>query len=132
MAGGWLLVEGATDLARAFGVSETVIGLTVVAVGTSLPELVTSVVAALRRQADVAFGNIIGSNIYNVLGIGGVTGLVAPVAIPPEIASFDLPIMVGITALMLVFAFTGRAIVRWEGAALIAGYGAYLYFLWPA
>jgi len=132
VAGGWLLVEGATELARAFGISETVIGLTVVAVGTSLPELVTSVVAALRRQADVAFGNIIGSNIYNVLGIGGVTGLVAPVTIPTEIATFDLPVMVGVTALMLVFAYTARKIARWEGAVLLAGYGVYLWFLWPA
>jgi cation:H+ antiporter len=132
VVGGWLLVEGATELARAFGISETVIGLTIVAVGTSMPELVTSVVAALRRQADVAFGNVIGSNIYNILGIAGVTGLVAPVTIPSEIAGFDLPVMVGVTVLMLVFAYTARTIARWEGAALIVGYGAYLWFLWPA
>lgn len=132
VGGGKLLVDGATELARAFGISETVIGLTIVAVGTSMPELVTSVVAALRRQADVAFGNVIGSNIYNILGIGGVTGLVAPVAIPDEIVAFDLPVMVAVTVLMLVFAYTARTIVRWEGAALIAGYGAYLWFLWPA
>ena len=132
VGGGKLLVDAAVDLARAIGVSETVIGLTIVAVGTSMPELVTSVVAAIRRQADVAFGNVIGSNIYNILGIGGVTGLVAPVAIPQEIAGFDLPVMVAVTVLMLLFAYTARTIARWEGAALIAGYGAYLYWLWPA
>ncbi|WP_349368146.1 calcium/sodium antiporter [Salinarimonas sp.] len=132
VGGGKLLVDAAVELARSIGVSETVIGLTIVAVGTSMPELVTSVVAAIRRQADVAFGNVIGSNIYNILGIGGVTGLVAPVTIPDEIARFDLPVMVGVTVLMLLFAYTARRIVRWEGAALIAGYGAYLYLIWPA
>ncbi|GGK49851.1 calcium/sodium antiporter [Salinarimonas ramus] len=132
VGGGKLLVDGATELARGLGISEAVIGLTVVAVGTSLPELVTSVVAALRRQADVAFGNIVGSNIYNILGIGGVTGLIAPVDIPVEIARFDAPIMVGVTLLMLLFAFTSRRIVRWEGAVLIAGYVAYVWLLWPA
>lgn len=132
VAGGALLVDGATTLARAIGISETVIGLTVVAVGTSLPELVTSVVAALRRQTDVAFGNIVGSNIYNVLGIAGVTGLVAPVAIPRDVATFDLPVMVGVTIVMLVFAATGRRITRLEGGLLLAGYGTYLFFLWPS
>ncbi|MFN3689097.1 calcium/sodium antiporter [Salinarimonas sp.] len=132
VAGGALLVDGATTLARAMGISETVIGLTVVAVGTSLPELVTSVVAALRRQTDVAFGNIVGSNIYNVLGIGGITGLVAPVAIPAEVATFDLPVMVAVTVAMLVFAATGRRITRLEGGLLLAGYAAYLFFLWPS
>ncbi|WP_372422131.1 calcium/sodium antiporter [Salinarimonas chemoclinalis] len=132
VGGGKLLVDGATELARGLGISETVIGLTVVAVGTSLPELVTSVVAALRRQADVAFGNIVGSNIYNILGIGGVTALIAPVDIPGEIARFDAPVMVGVTLLMLLFAFTGKRIARWEGGVLIGGYVAYLWFLWPA
>jgi cation:H+ antiporter len=85
--GGYFPVNGAVALARSFGISETIIGLTIVAVGTSMPELVTSLVAAVRRQADVAFGNIIGSNIYNILGIGGVTALIAPSQVPSEIAA---------------------------------------------
>ncbi|WP_343504901.1 calcium/sodium antiporter [Alloyangia pacifica] len=129
--GGALLVDGAVALARAFGIGETVIGLTIVAVGTSMPELVTSVIAALKRQGDVAFGNIVGSNIYNILGIGGTTALIAPGAVPPEITAFDAPLMVGVSALLVVFAATARRVDRWEGLALLAGYGAYLYLLWP-
>ena len=129
--GGALLVEGAVALAHAFGIGETVIGLTIVAVGTSMPELVTSVIAALKRQGDVAFGNIVGSNIYNILGIGGTTAVIAPSAVPAEIVSFDAPLMVGVSALLVLFAATGRRIDRWEGLVLLAGYGAYLYLLWP-
>ncbi|MFO1146312.1 MAG: calcium/sodium antiporter [Rhodospirillales bacterium] len=127
--GAWLLVEGAMILARTFGVSETIIGLTVVAVGTSLPELATSVVAAARRQADVAFGNIIGSNIYNILGILGAVAVVQPVAIPTEIAAFDIWVMLASSALLVLFAMTGWRIVRWEGAALLAAYGLYVAWL---
>ena len=129
--GGALLVDGAVALARAFGIGETVIGLTIVAVGTSMPELVTSVIAALKRQGDVAFGNIVGSNIYNILGIGGTTALIAPGTVPSEIVAFDAPLMVGVSALLVVFAATARRIDRWEGLALTSGYGAYLYMLWP-
>ena len=129
--GGALLVEGAVALARAFGIGETVIGLTIVAVGTSMPELVTSVIAALKRQGDVAFGNIVGSNIYNTLGIGGTTAVIAPSAVPAEIVGFDAPLMVGVSALLVLLAATGRRIDRWEGLVLLAGYGAYLYLLWP-
>ncbi len=88
--GARLLVDGAIEIARDFGVTETVIGLTVVAVGTSLPELVACIIAALRRHADVVLGNIIGSNIYNLLGILGVTAVVHPISVPAEIASFDI------------------------------------------
>jgi cation:H+ antiporter len=129
--GGRLLVNGAVALASTYGLSETVIGLTIVAVGTSMPELVTSVMAAVRRQADVAFGNVVGSNIYNLLGIGGVTGLLAPLDVPAEIIRFDSPFMVGVTVLMVVFAWTGWRIGRREGGVLLAGYGAYLFMLWP-
>ncbi len=125
--GGALLVDGAVALARTFGIGETVIGLTIVAVGSSMPELVTSVIAALKRQGDVAFGNIVGSNIYNILCIGGTTALIAPGAVPAEIISFDAPLMVGVSALLVVFAATARRIDRWEGLALLAGYVAYLY-----
>lgn len=130
--GGKLLVEGAIGLARHAGLSETLIGLTIVAVGTSLPELVTSVIAAIRRHSDVALGNILGSNIYNILGIGGVTALLAPTTIPAEIVRFDALVMLVATAALLVIARTGFRIGRLEGAALLAGYGLYLFAIWPA
>jgi cation:H+ antiporter len=129
--GGHFLVLGAVNLARSFGISETVIGLTIVAVGTSMPELVTSAVAAFRRQADIAFGNIIGSNIYNILGIGGFTALAAPTRVPADLVRSDNLIMIGASVLVVVLAFTGKRISRWEGGLLMAGYLAYLAWLWP-
>ncbi|SDE39927.1 calcium/sodium antiporter [Limimaricola pyoseonensis] len=129
--GGYFLVDGATALARAFGISETIIGLTIVAVGTSMPELVTSVVAAIRKQADVAFGNIIGSNIYNVLGIGGVTAMVAPGRVPGEIIGFDNLVMIAASLAVMVLAWTGLRISRREGGLLLAGYALYIWALWP-
>jgi cation:H+ antiporter len=97
-----------------------------------MPELVTSVIAAIRRQSDVALGNVLGSNIYNTLGILGVTALVSPTIVPPEIARFDSLVMVAVSAALLVFAWTGLRIGRREGAALLAGYGAYVWAIWPA
>lgn len=129
--GGSYLVDGAIQLARAFGISETVIGLTIVAVGTSTPELVTSVIAAIRKHSDVALGNILGSNIYNILGIGGLTGMISPTPIPPEIVAFDNLVMVGVTVALLVFMYSGRTINRMEGSLLILGYLVYLAVLWP-
>lgn len=129
--GGSFLVDGAVSLARRFGISETVIGLTIVAVGTSMPELVTSVVAGLRKQGDVAFGNIVGSNIYNILAIGGFTAVIAPGAVPVEIVSFDNLVMIGVSLALAAFAWTGLRIARWEGAALLAGYLIYVYAIWP-
>ncbi|MEQ8601053.1 MAG: calcium/sodium antiporter [Devosia sp.] len=129
--GGRFLVDGAVSLARGFAISETVIGLTIVAVGTSMPELVTSVVAGLRKQGDVAFGNIVGSNIYNILGIGGATALIVPGAVPAEIVDFDNFVMLGVTLLLVIFAWTGLRIGRREGAILLAGYAAYIYFILP-
>ncbi len=126
--GGRTLVSGAVELARLLGLSEAVIGLTIVAVGTSLPELVTSVMAALKRQTDIAVGNVLGSNIYNVLGIGGLTGLIAPTAFPPEIAEVDSWIMVGASVALMVFAFSGR-ISRTEGAILLAAWIGYTGWL---
>ena len=131
VGGGAFFVKGAVGLAHQLGISDTVIGLTVVALGTSLPELVTSVMAALRRQTDVAFGNIVGSNIYNILGIGGVTAMIAPTAVPQDIVRFDNLVMVGISAIVMVFAFTGRRLSRGEGAVLLAGYAAYVFLVWP-
>lgn len=129
--GGTFLVDGAVTLAQSFGISETVIGLTIVAVGTSLPELVTWVLAAIKRQGDVAFGNIVGSNIYNILGIGGCTAMIAPGAVPAEIVGFDNLVIIGVSVLLVGFAWTGLRIARWEGAALLAGYVAYVYLIWP-
>lgn len=126
--GGRTLVSGAVEIARLLGMSEAVIGLTIVAVGTSLPELVTSVMAALRRQTDIAVGNVLGSNIYNLLGIGGVTGLIAPTAFPAEIASIDSWVMLGASVALMIFAFNGK-ITRSEGAALLAAYVGYTVWL---
>lgn len=131
VVGGKFLVDGAVALARGYGISETVIGLTIVAVGTSTPELVTSVVAAVRRHSEVAFGNVVGSNIYNILGIGGVTALIAPTTVPPEMVRFDNLIMVGVSLVLFAFAWTGLRIGRREGGLLICGYLIYLVVLWP-
>ncbi|MFD1509487.1 calcium/sodium antiporter [Lacimonas salitolerans] len=124
--GASLLVSSAVELARGWQVSDSLIGLTVVAVGTSLPELATSVVAALRRQGAVAFGNVIGSNIFNLLGILGVTALVRTVPIPPEILTRDIWVMLGATALLVVVAVTGWRVTRTEGAVLMLLYAAYI------
>jgi cation:H+ antiporter len=126
--GGRLLVDSAVELARALGLSETVIGLTIVAVGTSLPEFVTSVLAAIRRQSEIAVGNILGSNIYNILGIGGVTGLISPTAFPPEILRLDLFVMIGASVLLFLFARNGR-ISRLEGGLMLGAYAAYVAVL---
>ncbi len=127
--GATLLVDGAITVAREFGVSETVIGLSVVALGTSLPELATSAVAAFRREADVAIGNVVGSNIYNVLGILGATALIQPIAVPAEIMAVDIWVMLAATIVLVVFALTGLRINRWEGALLLAGYVGYIGYL---
>jgi cation:H+ antiporter len=129
--GGGFLVEGAIGLARGFGVSEAVIGLTIVAVGTSMPELVTSLVAAFRRQSEVALGNVLGSNIYNVLGIGGVTALIAPTSVPAEIARYDSFVMLLTAVLLLCIARSGWRIGRREGALLVGAYLVYLLSLLP-
>jgi cation:H+ antiporter len=131
IGGARLLVDGAITLAQSLGVSEAVIGLTIVAAGTSLPELAASAVAALRRQADVAVGNVLGSNIYNLLGIGGATALLAPTAVPPEVARFDSPLMAAACLVLLLFLATGRRLSRAEGAALLLAYAAYVWAIWP-
>lgn len=120
------LVRAAVEVARGVGISETVIGLTLVAVGTSLPELATAIVAGLRRHGEVAIGNVIGSNIFNILFILGATALVKPIPIPPEIAAFDVWAMVAATALAIVLVRTGWRVTRTEGAVLLAGYTLYL------
>ena len=127
--GARLAVDAAVEIATALGVSNTVVGLTVVAVGTSLPELVTSAVAAARRQGDVALGNVLGSNIYNLLGILGVTALVEPIAVPPQILTLDVWVMLGVTALVLVVAALAGRVGRLAGALFLAGYAGYLLWL---
>ena len=129
IAGAHFLVGGAIDLAKGYGVSDTIIGLTIVAVGTSMPEFVTSVMAALRKHADVAYGNIIGSNIYNVLFILGATSLIEPVDIPAQIAQLDIWVMLAATALLVIFARTGIRLQRWEGMVFVACYAAYTAYL---
>ncbi|SLN74380.1 calcium/sodium antiporter [Oceanibacterium hippocampi] len=125
--GSKLLVDGAIDLAHIAGVSEEVIGLTLVALGTSLPELATSVVAALRRHADVAMGNVIGSNLFNTLGIMGATTIVQPVPIPRSIMSFDIWVMIGVTLLLLPMLFRNWPIGRGLGIVLCGGYVLYVF-----
>ncbi len=131
--GARLLVTGAIDIAASLGVSETIIGLTIVAIGTSLPELVTSFSAALRKQGDVAFGNIVGSNIYNILFILGATAIIKPVPIPASIAAVDIWVMVAATVALIGFAVSGWRITRLEGAVLFLGYAAYTgWLIWSA
>ena len=122
-----LLVDGATSIAREFGVSEAVIGLTLVAVGTSLPELATTVMAALRRQADVALGNVIGSNMFNLLGIMGIASLVGTVPVDPAFLRFDLWIMLAASLLLIPFVFLRQNVTRLWGVVLTGLYLAYLY-----
>lgn len=131
IAGGDLLVDAAVSLARAHGISETVIGLTIVAIGTSMPEFVTSILAAIRKHSDVAVGNIMGSNIYNILGIAGCTGLVSPTTVPAEVARYDNLVMVAAMLVVVGFARSGHRLSRIEGALLLAGYFAYMFSLWP-
>ena len=128
--GSRLFVEGATSLAKSWGVSDAVIGLTVVAAGTSLPELATSVVAAFRKQSDIAIGNVVGSNIFNILCILGVTATVSPIS-SSGIGLLDAGVMLFLGLLLLPFALTGRRISRPEGAVFLGVYGVYLFLLWP-
>lgn len=126
IGGASLLVNGAIGLAAALGTEDTIVGLTIVAVGTSLPELTASVVASLRRQGDIALGNILGSNIYNVLGILGATAVVHPLAVPAAILRFDVWVMLAATLLLILFATTGRRLSRIEGAVFLLAYAAYV------
>lgn len=129
--GGRWFVTGAAGVATSFGLSESVIGLTIVAAGTSLPELATSVVAAIRGQRDIAVGNVIGSNIFNLLGILGIAGMVAPggLRIPTAIVAFDIPVMLAAAIACLPVVFTGHEIRRWEGGLLLGAYVSYVTYL---
>ncbi|MDC0658487.1 calcium/sodium antiporter [Leisingera sp. SS27] len=124
-----LLVDNATIIARLYGVSEPVIGLTLVAIGTSLPELATTVMAALRRQADVALGNVIGSNMFNLLAIIGIATFIGPISVDPEFLQFDLWVMLAASLLLIPFVFFKQDITRVWGVILTALYLAYLFIL---
>jgi cation:H+ antiporter len=126
LGGDWLVI-GATETARALGVSELVIGLTIVAVGTSLPEVATSVLASFRGERDIAVGNLVGSNLFNLLAVLGLGGLIAPdgIPVPQGALTFDIPVMIGAAIAALPIFFTGYTIARWEGALLTGFYVAY-------
>ena len=127
IAGSQVLLIGAIGIAAHFGVPEAVIGLTLVAVGTSLPELSISVIAAIRGHSDVAVGNILGSNIFNLLGILGVSALLQPLPVHARILQFDQWVMLGTSLLLLFFLYTERRVSRVEGGALLVGYGIYVW-----
>jgi cation:H+ antiporter len=125
------LVTGAVDLARIFGLSEALIGLTIVSIGTGTPELATALMAAFRKSPDLAIGNVVGSNLFNIMFVLGIAGLVAPLD-GNGISSIDLYVMLGVTFLLLPTVWTGRILDRKEGFLFLAIYVGYLYHLWPA
>ena len=124
-----LLVDGASNIASAMGVSDAVIGLTLVALGTSLPELATSITAATKGRSDVALGNVVGSNIFNLLSIIGVAGLFGTIPVPAQMLHFDFWVMLGASLLLIPFIFRKRAIGRWVGVAFTLAYVIYIIVL---
>ncbi len=123
------MVRSAVAIAQAFGISELVIGLTIIALGTSLPEVATSVMASLKGERDMAVGNVVGSNLFNILTILGLTSLIAPITVAPNILVFDLPLMIVVALACLPIFFTGMQIARWEGVLFLVYYVAYTAFL---
>lgn len=131
VVGARVLVASAVAIAQSLGVSELLIGLTIVAAGTSLPEVATSVVASLRGERDIAVGNVVGSNVFNLLGVLGLSAVVAPGGIPiaPPALHFDLPVMIAVALACLPIFVAGREIARWEGGLFLAYYIAYTAYL---
>jgi len=127
--GAEVLIDSATRIARDMGISERVIGLTLVAIGTSLPELASSIAAATRRESDLILGNVIGSNIFNVLAVLGITGMIEPILVDWQSIAFDVDAMTGIACLTWLFLWTGRKIHRWQGAVLVVAYAAFLIWI---
>ncbi len=128
-AGGEMVVQGASDIARTFGMSENLIGMTIVALGTSLPELVTSVVAAKKNELDMALGNVIGSNIFNILFVLGIASTISPVSFTQE-NFIDSAVLIAMSMTVLVLCLPRKRLVRWNGAAMLliyAGYTAYIF-----
>lgn len=130
--GSQILLKGAVGIAEELGVSEAVIGLTLVAVGTSLPELSVSIIAAIRRHADVAIGNVLGSNTFNILGILGISAFLQPLPIHSRILQFDQWVMLGTAILLMLFLYTGKKLSRLEGGLLVLGYIAYVWLSFTA
>lgn len=122
IGGAQLMVDAAVHLAESWGMSKSLIGLTIVAVGTSLPELASTVAAAYRGQSDIAVGNVVGSNLFNLLLILGVTSAVSPLPVDEGVKWFDLPVMCGFALLLLLVLVNGLKVYRWEGAVLLLGY----------
>jgi cation:H+ antiporter len=127
--GARFLVDSAVEIATAYGVSEAVIGLTIVAVGTSLPELATSVIAAIRRHTEIAVGNIVGSNVFNIFGILGITALISPIPVDARFAALDMPWAMATAVGLTVLAFVLKGLPRIAGLLLLAAYGGYIYFM---
>ena len=128
-AGGEMVVEGASDIARAFGMSENLIGMTIVALGTSLPELVTSVIAARKNELDMALGNVIGSNIFNILFVLGIASAISPVSYTNE-NLIDSAVLIVMSMIVLIFCLPKKRLIRWNGVAMLAlyaGYTAYIF-----
>lgn len=124
-----LMLKGAVDIAREYNVSERIIGLTIVAFGTSLPELITSCVAAFRKEADISIGNLIGSNIFNILAILGITSIIHPISVSDSIINSDNYILLGITFLVFPLMYFGKKISRLKGLVLLLVYLSYLFYL---
>ncbi len=127
--GGKIAVDNAVKIALGLGISEAFIGLTIIAIGTSLPELITSLVAAYKKQADIAVGNIVGSSIFNILLVLGVSSVIAPLTVNPAMLFVDMVVMVLFSIALLAFVTTSRKISRTEGAVLLLGYVAYIGYL---
>lgn len=130
IGGGMLLVNSAVEIARLFDVDEAIIGLTIVAIGTSMPELATSVVAAIRKHSDIAIGNIVGSNIFNLLAILGIASLIRPLS-GAGINHTDYLVMIAFAVILLPMAWSGRTLSRPEGTVLLLGYLGYMAYIWP-
>jgi cation:H+ antiporter len=126
VGGGKLTEIGAVNIAAWLGLSQSLIGLTIVAFATSLPELVTAIIACRKGHDDLAVGNVVGSNVFNLLLVLGVTALVAPIVLPTKHGLQDLVVMIGVTCVLMLMAFSHRKISRWEGVVLLAGYIAYM------
>ncbi len=129
LLGGKLLVDGAVELAKVYNIDEGVVGLTVVALGTSLPELATSIIAAFKRETDLAVGNILGSNIYNIFGIGGITATISPIPIEGQMASLNIPLLLVMSIVLVGIVVWQHGVARITGGAFLVGYLAYVFAL---
>lgn len=127
-AGGKMVVEGASDIARSFGMSDNLIGMTIVALGTSLPELVTSIVAARKNEIDMALGNVIGSNVFNILFVLGIAAVISPIGFTLQ-NSIDTVFLIATSLLVLIFCLPEKKLVRWHGVSMAAIYAAYTVYL---